>query len=297
MSRDFFIKGAKQMKKGIRIVSVILAAVMMFIIADRIPAITDWFSAKNEAEKFSSDSSHDGILALVNNSHEYIDTNEKCVRLYDWKTDSFFLSTTEIYIDKRAVKPLCDMLDAFRNETGLKKINVISAERSVASQREIYNQKELKYGHLYTKKYVQSPGFSEHHTGLAVDLAIYNVEDGSSADFDGKGEYEWFLKNAHSFGFILRYPEEKESITGIDYEPWHFRFVGLPHSYYIEENGLCLEEYIELLQSKTEAKGLEISVGKKTYKVWHSKKEPKNCSFSGDNCGGYIVWKQLTGSR
>ena len=138
---------------------------------------------------------------------------------------------------------------------------------------------------------------SEHHTGLAVDLAIYNVEDGSSADFDGKGEYEWFLKNAHRFGFILRYPKEKESITGIGYEPWHFRFVGLPHSYYIEENGLCLEEYIELLQSKTEAKGLEISVGKKTYKVWHSKKEPKNCSFSGDNCGGYIAWKQLTGSR
>lgn len=295
MSRDFFDKEVKEMKKGIKFTALLLAAVMLFLLADRLPAIKDWFLSESgkttEKEKTVSDTSRGGILALVNNSHKYADTGAKQVRLYDKKTSSFFLSTTEIYLDQRAVKPLCNMLDAFRNKTGLRTINVISGRRSVQSQIEIYRDKELKFGRLYTKKFVQAPGCSEHHTGLAVDLALFNPEDGSSQDFDGKGKYEWFSKNAWKYGFILRYPKDKESVTGIGYEPWHFRYVGVPHAYYITKNRLCLEEYIELLQNKTKQKPLGFSVGKKTYKVWHSATEPKNCSYSGDNCGGYIAWK------
>lgn len=283
------------MKKGIRIAAAILAAIMLFMLADRLPAIRDWFENESKetasGEKISSDSSRGGILALVNNSHEYANTGRKQVRLYDKKTSSFFLSTSEIFVDEEIVKPLCSMLDAFRDETELKTVNVISGQRSVESQTKIYRDKELKYGSIYTKKYVQTPGSSEHHTGLAVDFALFNYVDGSSQDFDGNGEYKWFLENSWKYGFILRYPEDKENITDIGYEPWHFRFVGIPHAYYITKNGLCLEEYIELLQSKTEAKPLKVTVGKKTYKIWHSKTEPKNADFSGDNCGGYIAWK------
>lgn len=283
------------MKKGIKITAIILAAVMLFLIADRLPAIRDWFLSEGKSEiteeEIVSDPTRGGVLSLVNNSHEYANTSEEFVRLYDKKTSSFFLATTEIYLDQRAVKPLCKMLDAFKKETGLRTINVISGRRSVQSQIEIYRDKELKFGRLYTKKFVQAPGFSEHHTGLAVDLALFNAQDGTSQDFDGKGKYEWFSKNSWKYGFILRYPEGKESITKIGHEPWHFRFVGIPHAYYITKNGLCLEEYIELLQSKTKNQPLEFSIGKKTYRVWHSEKKPKGQSFSGDNCGGYIAWK------
>ena len=279
------------MKHIIRLAAVILAAVMIFTVANRLPPAINELSDIAFSTEVTSDSKHSGSLILVNKKHRYRNTGEEFVKLYDEKTDSFFMGSTEIMLSKIAVKPLCDMLDAFKNETGLKKINVISGYRSVESQQEIYKQKANLYGNLYAKKYVQSPGFSEHHTGLCVDISIFNVEDGSSEDFDGTGKYEWFSKNAWKYGFVVRYPEEKEKVTKIGYEPWHFRYVGVPHAYYMTKHGLCLEEYLELLQSKTKDEPLKFKCGSKTYKVWHSDKKPKGKSFSGDNYSGYIVWK------
>ena len=281
------------MKRIIKIAAVILAFVVLFSVFDRLPAAVNEFFREESGKKtlVSSDSSHGGALVLVNGEHGYFDTGEKIVKLYERKTDSFFMASTEIELNKRAVKPLCDMLDAFRNETGVKKINVISGYRSVEDQQEIYNQKAFKFGNIYAKKFVQSPGSSEHHTGLCVDLSLYNPEDGSSSDFDGTGDCSWFSQNAQRFGFVLRYPEDKEKITKIGFEPWHFRYVGVPHATFMAENGLCLEEYIALLQTKTKENPLEIVLEGKTVKVWHSEKKPKGKNFSGDNCGGYIVWK------
>lgn len=279
------------MKHIIRFAAVILAAVMIFAVADRLPSAINELSCIAASTEVTSDDKYSGSLILVNNKHRYRNTGEEFVKLYDEKTDSFFMGSTEIMLSKIAVKPLCDMFDAFKNETGLKKINVISGYRSVESQQEIYNQKANRYGNLYAKKYVQTPGFSEHHTGLCVDVSIFNEADGSSEDFDGTGKYEWFSKNAWKYGFVVRYPEGKEKVTKIGYEPWHFRYVGVPHAYYMTKNNLCLEEYLELLQSKTKDEPLKFKCGSKTYKVWHSDKKPKGKSFSGDNYSGYIVWK------
>ncbi|MDO4379391.1 MAG: M15 family metallopeptidase [Clostridia bacterium] len=279
------------MKHIIRIAAVILAAVMIFAVVDRLPSAAGELSTIAASTKVTSDGKYSGSLILVNDKHRYRNTGEEFVKLYDEKTDSFFMGSTEIMLSKIAVKPLCDMFDAFRNETGLKKINVISGYRSVESQQEIYKQKANRYGNLYAKKYVQTPGFSEHHTGLCVDVSIFNADDGSSEDFDGTGKYEWFSKNAWKYGFVVRYPEGKEKVTKIGYEPWHFRYVGVPHAYYMTKNGLCLEEYIELLQSKTKSEPLKFRCGAKTYKVWHSKQKPKKGNFSGDNYNGYIIWK------
>ena len=82
------------------------------------------------------------------------------------------------------------------------------------------------------------PGHSEHETGYAVDFGLYDGQ--YSSQFDGVGEYEWISKNCYKFGFILRYPLDMESVTQIKYEPWHYRYVGRPHAYYIWENGICL---------------------------------------------------------
>ena len=63
------------------------------------------------------------------------------------------------------------------------------------------------------------------------------------------GDYAWLTENAWRYGFILRYPPEKADVTGIGYESWHFRYVGIPHAWYMQENNLCLEEYLDLLLS------------------------------------------------
>lgn len=279
------------MKHTIRIAAVVLAALIIFAVVDRLPSAVSELSDIAVLNKVTADGKHAGQLVVVNGKHRYRNTGGELVSLYENKTDSFYVSTTEIELQPVAVKPLCDMLDAFRNETGLKKINVISGYRSIEAQQEIYKQKEALYGKLYAKSHVQSPGFSEHHTGLCVDLSIYNAADGSSEDFDGKGEYNWFSKNSWKYGFVTRYPEEKEKITDIAHEPWHFRFVGVPHAYYMTQNNLCLEEYVELLQNKTKDNPLKIRCENKTYKVWHSEKKPKAAAFSGDNYNGYIIWK------
>ncbi len=85
------------------------------------------------------------------------------------------------------------------------------------------------------------PGTSEHNIGLAMDVC--NTYD----SFADSAEYAWLMENAYKYGFILRYPKEKEDITGIVFEPWHWRFVGVEYAKKIKDSGLCLEEYLNLV--------------------------------------------------
>lgn len=91
-------------------------------------------------------------------------------------------------------------------------------------------------------QYVAVPGYSEHHLGSAVDI---NADTSMSTNQD---VYQWLAKHAHEYGFILRYPPGKEEVTGISYEPWHYRYVGMEAAKEIYEKNYCLEEYIGFLQ-------------------------------------------------
>ena len=93
------------------------------------------------------------------------------------------------------------------------------------------------------------PGTSEHQLGLAVDIiaSSYQVLDEAQ---ENTAEQQWLMANAHHYGFILRYPSEKSAITGIGYEPWHYRYVGKAAAKEIFEQGLCLEEYLQQLANK-----------------------------------------------
>ena len=120
------------------------------------------------------------------------------------------------------------------------KIIITSAYRSYEYQNKLYSDYKEKYDLEYTSSCCAQAGFSEHQTGLAIDVM------GSNNDyhkfFESK-EFEWMINNAHKYGFILRYPKDKENITGFKYEPWHYRYVGITLATYIYENNITLEEY------------------------------------------------------
>lgn len=148
--------------------------------------------------------------------------------------------------DKRAIGPLNQMICDMRDQ-GIKNIWAQSTYRSIEYQKGLYEKsinKYLKQGksqeeaQKLTDEYINRPGTSEHHLGLAVDFN--NVDEG----FENTKAYEWLLENASDYGFILRYPKEKEDITGIEYEPWHWRYVGPEHAKKMKEQNLCLEEYV-----------------------------------------------------
>ncbi len=127
-------------------------------------------------------------------------------------------------------------------------IDVESAFRKTELQQQIYKEYEQKYGLEYAQVYVAKPRHSEHETGLAIDITMRTESGKWVTNFDEEFlECQQFLKeNCAQFGFILRYPENKEEITGYHYEPWHFRYIGNQIvCKYIMENDLCLEEYLE----------------------------------------------------
>ncbi|WP_315305823.1 M15 family metallopeptidase [Enterococcus devriesei] len=142
---------------------------------------------------------------------------------------------------------------------------IISAFRSVESQKEVFdtNVNGLVSGNgmseadaiAKTKETITEPGFSEHHTGLAVDLVDqdwYNsystqVLDASYGDQPGA---KWIAENAPKYGFIIRYPKDRQDITGITYEPWHIRYVGKENAEYITKHNLTLEEFLKELSAK-----------------------------------------------
>ena len=126
-------------------------------------------------------------------------------------------------------------------------IEVESGYRSSEYQQKVWDECVNQKGLEHTKKYVAVPGYSEHQTGLAVDFVLY--EDGEYfVDHKMKGHpvLKLVADNAYKFGFIIRYPKNKEEITGYGYEPWHLRYIKNKEiAKYIKDNNLCLEEYLE----------------------------------------------------
>ncbi len=143
-------------------------------------------------------------------------------------------------------------LEAFFLEmraNGITDVSVTSGYRAYAYQEQLFEERVAMYPSLSREEaeakaatVVAIPGSSEHQSGLCIDM--HNL---GSADvkFAQTTSFEWVSQNAHKFGFILRFPEDKVAITGISYEPWHYRYVGRYHATRIYESGLCLEEYVE----------------------------------------------------
>lgn len=134
---------------------------------------------------------------------------------------------------------------------GYNDITVTSAYRSYEYQTTLFNQRVAMYPNLsYDEAYAQAatvvaiPGTSEHQSGLCLDMHNIAAADVSFANTD---QAKWLAENSHKFGYILRFPEDKIELTGISFEPWHFRYVGRYHATQMYELGLCFEEYMEYL--------------------------------------------------
>ncbi len=115
--------------------------------------------------------------------------------------------------------------------------------RSYKLQDQIYSWNLQASGYYEVTRYHALPGTSEHQTGLAVDLCCEATDYKNTQAFIYTDEYDWLLKNAHLYGWILRYPQNKTDITGYNFEPWHFRYVGVELATYLKTNDMVLEDY------------------------------------------------------
>lgn len=181
----------------------------------------------------------DGYLVLVNKFY-YLPENYE-------RADIEPISLQYAYHNNKAATIVIENFELMRqdveDELGIH-LMVNSSYRPYSDQEEIYNEykkKSLKYADSYAAR----PGHSEHQTGLSIDLTslehpyINNTED----SFDKSAEYEWLKNNCHKYGFILRYPEGKDYITGYNAESWHFRYVGVEAATQIHEEGITFDEY------------------------------------------------------
>jgi len=168
--------------------------------------------------------------------------------------DGFEVSLVTVYESHRVDTRILEQAQNMFNEAKLRGISLFpcSAYRTVDYQRELFEEQIQQQEAAGLSKedaaaiaatFVAVPGTSEHHTGLAMDIVTldYQVLD---EGFEQTEAFRWLDENAFKYGFILRYPRDKQDITGITYEPWHYRYVGVEHAAFIKERGVCLEEYL-----------------------------------------------------
>ena len=145
-------------------------------------------------------------------------------------SDKYLVKETNIWLEKMINDIIKDNLN----------IRIISAYRSYSYQKDLYNRYVEKDGIEIADTYSARPGYSEHQTGLVIDIdnGITNYEQ-----FEITKEYKWMIDNSYKYGYILRYPKNKEDITGYKYESWHYRYVGKDIAKYIYDNSITFDEY------------------------------------------------------
>ncbi|MBR3152140.1 MAG: D-alanyl-D-alanine carboxypeptidase family protein [Clostridia bacterium] len=222
------------MRKTISVISALFMSLTMSFTA---VAATDTASKTAEKEEIN-------YLTLVNKQNRLPDDWESIVELE--KTTG--VNGKEIVVEKKALEQFKKLQKDVLENDGVD-IELDSVYRSVAAQEDLWQRFTEEYGIDYVKKYVAVPGFSEHHTGLAIDVCL--VKDGVVIDDndDMIAEKDIFAKvhaKLADYGFILRYLPGRKDSTGYAYEPWHFRYIDSPEiAKEIEENEWTLEEYLD----------------------------------------------------
>lgn len=228
---------------------------------------------------------NNGLLLLVNGDNRYVFPSETdMVNLYATLKDSnVSFSGSGLYLNTTAAKSLKAMCEAFYTETGL-------------NSGVLVHDAYISYDKVLEKEGADAAGASDYHTGNSARLMAWP----SKVGVIGEGKFSWFLDNCYSYGFVLRYPEGKDALTGHAAHKGIYRYVGVCHAYYMYKNNLCLEEYLELLKQYTPEEPLIIDVQNKSYEVYYQPMEdgltsaiyvPNDSAYliSGNNYDGFIV--------
>ncbi len=158
---------------------------------------------------------------------------------------TFGIEEKTTYLEEKTAKKFKELRN-YARENGII-LDITSGYLSFEQQERKYNYFLGKYGLEFAEKSACLPGYSEHNTGLSLDCDIFRNGKWSGIAPDENGnineETSWLHTALHKFGFILRYPKGKESVTKMKFEPWHLRYVGEKLATYIYENNLTLEEY------------------------------------------------------
>ena len=188
-------------------------------------------------------------LVLINGENRLPDGFENTIELV-----TIVNAAGDAYqIEKKTCEAFMRLREDLLKNDGIQ-IEVTSVYRTVKFQEENFEKYLKNFGLEYAKKYVATPGYSEHHTGLAIDVSImvdgefrFSIEKRLTMD----ELYKPVQEKLPQYGFILRYPKGKEDITKIGYEPWHFRYIDSPEiATEITEQGICFEEYWQKLDNK-----------------------------------------------
>lgn len=151
---------------------------------------------------------------------------------------SNWYSYGSIQLNSEAYDAFKEMFNAAKKDNITLIIN--SGYRTYEYQKQVYDQYKEINGEEYADEYAARPDFSEHQTGLALDIITYNTK---GEDFENTDAFKWLQKNAHKYGFILRYPKGKENITGYSYESWHYRYLGKDLATKVKNSKLTYDEY------------------------------------------------------
>lgn len=239
---------------------------------------------------------NNGDLVLVNTLYPYKfqegDTN--IVTLYNNRNDYYGTSDNVISLDMNTISQINAMMSDYFAATGNMDFHVIGGYRDINTQNDKYNNGKSRF----------QGGYSDYHTGRSFDVGIF-PKGQSSNYYKEEGIYAWLGQNAANYGFILRYPQGKEAVTGEDGRTYTFRYVGVPHAVYMKANNLCLEEYIEQIKQYTTNNPLQVSGGGHDYQVYYVAAVPNSVtdvpvpssapfSISGNNTDGFIVTVTLS---
>ncbi|WP_410512682.1 M15 family metallopeptidase [Paenibacillus sp. BR2-3] len=209
------------------------------------PASGDKGSTGNSEDSEQTAAEPESLTVLVNKLYKLPDNYKPADLVYPEVPFIFSDKIEKRMLRKSAAKALEEMFAGARKDG----VNLagVSAFRSQSTQTTLFNRYVKRDGEAKARTYSAVPGHSEHQTGLAIDISGSDGKCAAESCFAGTKEADWLAKYAPDYGYIIRFPEGKESITGYKYEPWHIRYVGTEIARSVAERGITLEEYYDAI--------------------------------------------------
>ncbi|USK48066.1 VanY-A/VanY-F/VanY-M family D-Ala-D-Ala carboxypeptidase [Bacillus sp. CMF12] len=244
----------------------------------------DGRTSEHSQKEIAEEQIYQGNLLLVNNKYpvhpESIKSDVINLSEQSERTRGYGLLNSEIFLSEDVAREFSEMIDAAETE-GVRNFSITSGFRGFEEQSVLYQE--------MGSDYALPAGYSEHNLGLSLDVGSTQMKMADAP------EGKWIEENAWKYGFILRYPKDKTEVTGIQYEPWHIRYVGLPHSAIMKEKNFALEEYLDYLK---EEKQISVRMNGEKYTITYypipqtrTINVPDNSYFeiSGNNMDGVFV--------